>query len=295
VGQLNSFFPSLRVSGAHITKGNVGPFRYPLEHEGLLQYFEKVFGTSGQFYGESDFDRANPEPSSPEASSDNELYESNADFLRSSMSRQPVAVDEACFVEDDAKEIESIQGICRSIFVSKRRGMTLTESEMKELRNRAGAMASDAVEAQAVVKVVAKPQAAPPRPSPEGASPAKNPVPSASCAGFSGMFKSGPLEPVARPAAAPKATASAQLGRLKHADFHFDWTIYKIHAFKQLAGRELGGDAPQALSEYWQIHRLNVSQATCQDSNGTGAPCAAGRQGSFWTACASAGLKFCKF
>ncbi|CAE7228453.1 unnamed protein product [Symbiodinium sp. CCMP2592] len=254
---------TVKVSGAHITKGNLG----------LLQYFEKVVGTSGQFYGESDFDRANPEPSLLEASSHCELHESIASFLRSWMSRQSVAVDEACSVEADAQEIESIQGICRSMFVSKRRGMTLTEIEMKELRHRAGAFASDAVETQAVVKVVAKPQAAPPSHSREGASPAKNPVSSVSRAGFSGMFKSGPLEQAARPAAAP----SAQRGRLKHADFDFDWTISKIHAFKQLAGRELGVDAPQALSEHWHIHRLNASQATCQDSNGTGAPCAAGR------------------
>ena len=52
-----------------ITKVNVGAFRYLLEHE-RLQYLEQVFGMLGQFYGECDFDGANPEPSSLEGSSD---------------------------------------------------------------------------------------------------------------------------------------------------------------------------------------------------------------------------------
>ncbi|CAE7338034.1 unnamed protein product [Symbiodinium sp. CCMP2592] len=121
-------------------------------------------------------------------------------------------------------------------------------------------MATMPTKDKAVVAVVATPQAATPPPSPDGfsgvckagskgASPAlKGPVPSAPSARFGGVFKSGPLE--SRPAAAPKATASAQRaqraqGRLKH-------VISKIHVFKPL---ELGVDAPQALSEHGRMHR----------------------------------------
>ncbi|CAE7234359.1 unnamed protein product [Symbiodinium sp. KB8] len=156
----------------------------------------------------------------------------------------------------------------------------MTESEMKEPGpgHQASAMASDAVEARAVLQVVAKPHAAPPcfsgvcKAGGKGASPAKGPVPFAPCPGFSGVFKSGPLEPAARPAAAPKATASAQRperaqGILNYVYVEFDQTISKIHVFKQLAAWELGVDAPQAMSLHGQIHRLTAATP-----------------GSFWTA-----------
>ena len=311
MGQLGSFFASLKASGVRlsiITKGNVGACRYVLEHEGLLQHFEQVFGMLGQFYGESDFDRANSEPSSLEGSSDCELRESKANLIRSLMSRESLAVEEACLVEDDAQEIASVQGICRSVFVAERRGMT--ESEMNELRSLAGATAADGAKAKAVAKVVAKPQAAPPPPPPDGfsgvckaggksASLAKGPVPPAPPAGFSGVFKSAPLEAAAKPAAAPTATAAAQgteraQGGMKHVYFDFDQTISKIHVFKQLAGWEPGVDAPHALSERGQIHRLKMLNANVQyiyqSSNGMVVPCAAGAKGSSWTACALGGL-----
>lgn len=159
-----------------------------------------------------------------------------------------------------------------------------------------------AVEAKAVVKVVARPQAAPSPPSSDGfsgvrkaggkgGSPAKEPVPSALRAGFSGVFKSGRLEPAARPAAALKATASAQCperaqGRLS--------SVHLIPVFEQLAGWELGVDAPHALSEHGQ-KMPNASQVTYQDSNDTVALCATGRMRSFWTACALGGQMLCKF
>ena len=303
MGQLGSFFSSLKASGVRlsiITKGNVGACRYLLEHEGLLQHFEQVFGMLGQFYGESDFDRANPEPSPLEGSSDCELRESKANLIRSLMSRESLAAEEACLVEDDAQEIASVRGICRSVFVAERRGMT--ESEMNEL-------AADGAKANAVAKMVAKPQVAPPPPPDgfsgickaggKGASLAKGPVPPAPPVGFSGVLKSAPPEAAAKPAAAPTATPAAEStqtaqGGLKHVYFDFDQTISTIHVFKQLAGWEPGVDAPHALSERGQIHRLKMLNAdlqyTYQSSKGMVVPCGAGSQGSSWTACALGGL-----
>ena len=314
MGQLGSFFSSLKASGVRlsiITKGNVGACRYLLEHEGLLQHFEQVFGMLGQFYGESDFDRANPEPSPLEGSSDCELRESKANLIRSLMSRESLAAEEACLVEDDAQEIASVRGICRSVFVADRRGMT--ESEMNELRSLAGAMVTDGAKAKAVAKMVAKPQVAPPPPPDgfsgickaggKGASLAKGPVPPPPPAGFSGAVKSAPLEAAAKPAAAPTATSAAQgtqtaQGGLKHVYFDFDQTISTIHVFKQLAGWEPGVDAPHALSERGQIHRLKMLNADLQynyqSSKGMVVPCGAGAKGSSWTACALGGLMFCK-
>ena len=76
--------------------------------------------------------------------------------------------------------------------------------------------------------------------------------------------------------------------------FDFDQTISKIHVFKQLAGWEPGVDAPHALSERGQIHRLKMLNADLQyiyeSSNGMVVPCAAGAKGSSWTACALGGL-----
>ena len=41
----------------------MGARRYPLEQEGLLQFFKQVFGVVGPFYGESDFYLAHPDRS----------------------------------------------------------------------------------------------------------------------------------------------------------------------------------------------------------------------------------------
>ena len=303
MGQLGSFLASLKASGVRlsiITKGYVGACRYLLEQEGLLQHFEQVFGMLGQFYGESDFDRTNLEPSSLEGSSDYELRESKASLIRSLMSRESLAVEEACLVEDDAQEIASVQGICRSVFVAERRGMT--ESEMNQLRSLAGATAA---------KVGAKPQAVAATPPPDGfsggcegggksASLAKGPVQPAPPAGLSSMFKSVPLAAAAKPATAltAKAKAVAQgteraQGRLMHVYFDFDQTLSKIHVLKQLAGLEPGVDAPHARSERGQIHRLKMLNAKVQyiyqSSNDMVVPCAAGAKGSSWTACALGG------
>ena len=237
----------------------------------------------GQFYGESDFDRANPEPSSLEGSSDYELRESKASLIRSLMSRESLAVEEACLVEDDAQECASVQGICRSVFVAERRGMT--ESEMNELRSLAGTPPPDGC--SGVCKAGGK-----------SASLAKGPVQPAPPAGFSGVFKSVPLEAAAKPATALTAKAVAQgseraQGGLMHVYFDFDQTLSKIHVFKQLAGLEPGVDAPHALSERGQIHRLKMLNAKVQyiyqSSYGMVVPCAAGAEGSSWTACALGG------
>ena len=313
VRQLSGFFSGLRESGVRlsiITKGNVGACRYLLEQEGLLQFFEQVFGMLGQFYGESDFDRANPEPSALEGSSDSELRDSKANLIRNLMSGESLAIDEACLVEDDPQEIASVQGICRSVFVAERRGMT--EGEMEELRRLAGVKVPQQASETAAAKVsaskasVAKPQTAPPPPPPEGfggickaggkSVPPKGPVPPAPPVGFTGVHRAGSKEPSAKVAAAPKSLAAgvqgeSTQGRVKHIYFDFDQTISKIHVFKQLAGWEPGISPPHALSERGQIHRLkmlNTEQYTCQ---GTGhvVPCAAGAPGASWTACALGG------
>ena len=317
--QLGDFFSSLVKSGTRlsiITKGNVGACRYLLEQEGLLQFFEQVFGMLGQFYGESDFDRANQEPSPLEGSSDCELRESKANLIRSLMSRESLSAEEACLVEDDPQEISSVQGVCRSVFVAGRRGMT--ETEMEELGRLSGAKVPGQSHAAKIpaaktaapkaVAPEAKLQTAPPPPPPDGFSgickaggknvpPAKGPAPPAPPpGGFTGVCKSGPGAPSPKPAAKPKSAAVQQeqsgQGSLKHVYFDFDQTISKIHVFKQLAGWEPGVEAPHALSERGQIHRLkmlNEQQYTYQSGTGQVVLSAAGVPGASWTSCALGG------
>ena len=140
VEELRSFFSGLKASGAKvsiITKGNVGACRYLMEHEGLLHFFENVFGMVGQFYGESEYDKANQEPSPLEGTAENELRDSKADLIRSLMAKEGLAESEGVLVEDDPAEIASVAEVCRSVFVSDRKGMTARE--LDELRKLVGA------------------------------------------------------------------------------------------------------------------------------------------------------------
>ena len=257
MGQLGSFFASLKASGVRlsiITKGNVGACRYLLEHEGLLQHFEQVFGMLGQFYGESDFDRANSEPSSLEGSSDCELRESKANLIHSLMSRESLAVEGACLVEDDAQEIASVQGICRSVFVAERRGMT--ESEMNELRRLAGLLPAELMaktgtwreNAAAESPVTLPPKAVAARASAsEAIKPKATPAPA----------PDKPAKPISAIAMRDPSLAGTS-AKVQHIYFDFDQTISRIHVFKQLAGWEPGVRPPHALSERGQIHRLKM-------------------------------------
>ena len=246
MGQLGSFFSSLKASGVRlsiITKGNVGACRYLLEHEGLLQHFEQVFGMLGQFYGESDFDRANPEPSPLEGSSDCELRESKANLIRSLMSRESLAVEEACLVEDDAQEISSVQGICRSVFVTERRGMT--ESEMKVLTRLAGLPDAELMAKTGTSRA-------------ENAA-AESPVTLPPKAVTARAPQAPPAPVLDKPATAPMIDPSLPgTSKVQHIYFDFDQTISRIHVFKQLAGWEPGVRPPHALSERGQIHRLKM-------------------------------------
>ncbi len=93
-----------------ITKGNVGPCRFLLQEEGLLGFFEKVFGMLGQFYGESDFDQANKQQSELEGTSDCQLPDAKAKLIQ-----EGLGTGEAVLVEDDPAEIASVKGICQSV------------------------------------------------------------------------------------------------------------------------------------------------------------------------------------
>ena len=139
VEELRVFFSDLKAAGAKltiITKGNVGACRFLLQEEGLLGFFEKVFGMLGQFYGESEFDQENKQPSELEGTPDCQLPDMKVNLIQALMSQGGLSTNEAALVEDDAAEIASVKGVCRSVFVSERKGMTA--GEMQELRSMVG-------------------------------------------------------------------------------------------------------------------------------------------------------------
>ena len=319
VGELRAFLSDLKSAGAKlsiITKGNVGACRFLLQEENLLQFFEKVFGMVGVFYGESDFDCAHPEPSELEGTSDCELRESKANLIRALMSREGLLMHQAALVEDDPAEIASVSGICESVFVSERKGMTAVELE--QLRSMTGAQKTElpskakstavpdaAREVSTPPKAQTKTGPAVPPPPPAGfsgvchAAGGKQPAPPP--AGFDGVFKAAAVAkttavtaPEHSPARGSEMPADGGVETaVKHVYFDFDQTISKVHVFKQLAGWEPGVLAPHALSERGQIHRLKLLNDAGRyqyHANGQIAACPPGAKGATsWTAAALGG------
>eukprot|EP00930_Biecheleria_cincta_P005711 TRINITY_DN106645_c0_g1_i1.p1 TRINITY_DN106645_c0_g1~~TRINITY_DN106645_c0_g1_i1.p1 ORF type:complete len:1091 (-),score=174.04 TRINITY_DN106645_c0_g1_i1:321-3593(-) len=130
VQELRTFFSTLQASGVKmtiITKGNVGACQYLLEHDQLLQFFGNVFGMIGATYGESEFDKAHQEPSRYEGRAENELRDSKANLILNLMALEGLDGCEAVLVEDDSAEISSVAQVCRSVYVSERKGMNTWE------------------------------------------------------------------------------------------------------------------------------------------------------------------------
>ena len=139
VEDLRVFFSDLKAAGAKltiITKGNVGACRFLLQEEGLLGFFEKVFGMLGQFYGESEFDQENKQPSELEGTPDCQLPDMKVNLIQALMSQAGLSTNEAALVEDDAAEIASVKGVCRSIFVSERKGHDCRRNAGVEMNGR---------------------------------------------------------------------------------------------------------------------------------------------------------------
>ena len=119
--KLRSFFQELkdaRLQLCIVTKGYVGVCQHILEAEGLLAFFQQVFGSVGKARGESIFDRSQLEPSQWEGTSESELNESKVSLIHRLMSEASFTADEICLVDGSAEEIASVQGVCRGILVN---------------------------------------------------------------------------------------------------------------------------------------------------------------------------------
>ena len=247
------------------------------------------------------------DPSPLEGGAERKLRESKANLIRSLMGKESLSADEACLVEDDPAEIQSVQGICRSVFVAERRG--IMQGEMEVLLQMAGAKAlvpppegsakkapqpsapGKAPEGSTVPAApnvaVAKPDSPPPPGKAVGAvgAVAAPPPPAPSKAGVSAGVSAGDSAGEASPAspappkapkveAVPPATPETpkEARSVKHIYFDFDQTLSRIHVFKQLAGWEPGVSPPHASSERGQIHRLQMlsdaGQVYAYDSGG---------------------------
>ena len=309
VGELRAFFSDLKSAGAKlsiITKGNVGACRFLLQEENLLQFFEKVFGMVGVFYGESDFDCAHPEPSELEGTSDCELRESKANLIRALMSREGLLMHQAALVEDDPAELDGVQQLgMTAVELEQLRSMTGARKTELPSKAKSTAVPDAAREVSTPPKAQTKTGPAVPPPPPAGfsgvcrAAGGKQPAPPP--AGFDGVFKAAA---VAKTTAVTASEHSPARGSempadggvetaVKHVYFDFDQTISKVHVFKQLAGWEPGVLAPHALSERGQIHRLKLLNDAGRyqyHANGQIAACPPGAKGATsWTAAALGG------
>merc|ERR1711972_1253679 len=64
------------------------------------------------------------------------LLQTKANLVQMLMTREKLKKTEAALVEDDIAELMSVKGICRQVFVERRRGMTM--GEMDRIRKYAG-------------------------------------------------------------------------------------------------------------------------------------------------------------
>lgn len=140
VKALRSLFNDLQAKGALmtiITKGCVGAVRRILFEEGLLDFFAEVYGNIGSIpYGATDYDKTQVAESTFEGSADSAGWQTKASLVQILMARGKLKKPEAVLVEDDIAEIASVRGICRQVYVEKRRGMTA--AEMDRIRKFAG-------------------------------------------------------------------------------------------------------------------------------------------------------------
>jgi len=149
VDKLQACFEELRSRGVELlvcTKGLVGPCRRCLTNTGLIDYFEMVYGLTGEDYGFGPHDerlRGSGPPDSEESkllgTSASAGWNTKAELimrLRKSggiLDKLPkdLQQEEAMLVEDDIREIQSARGISRTLFVTDASGMT--EPDLGEL------------------------------------------------------------------------------------------------------------------------------------------------------------------
>eukprot|EP00930_Biecheleria_cincta_P079684 TRINITY_DN675_c1_g2_i2.p1 TRINITY_DN675_c1_g2~~TRINITY_DN675_c1_g2_i2.p1 ORF type:complete len:1350 (-),score=330.26 TRINITY_DN675_c1_g2_i2:317-4366(-) len=167
IQDLGDLFSALTAAGIKLTiihEGNVGPCKYMLDNEGLLGFFEQVYGMVGESHGESEFDQAHQETSTYEGTAQNALRESKADLIRRQMASEGLTHNAVLLVDDDPDEINSVTSLCRSLLVSDRKG--LTGQQLDEIGRIAGigvhaetekeAAEQAVVDAKAVEKTVEK-------------------------------------------------------------------------------------------------------------------------------------------
>lgn len=119
------------------TKGLVGPVRKILSNLGLLQFFSKVYGITGNTYGTTDFDLhvgGNPASLGPDASllgtPDLSSWNTKRDVVALCLQERRLQANDAIFIDDDPNEISLVQPVCPTIQVMQRTGMTQREFEM---------------------------------------------------------------------------------------------------------------------------------------------------------------------
>merc|ERR1712137_1095969 len=95
--------------------------------EGLLEYFDAVYGNIGKAYGENEYDKVDREASNLEGDAGCNLAIAKALHIAALLKKYGIKGSQAVLVEDDPAEIKSVRHICRSVYVKQRQGMTEAE------------------------------------------------------------------------------------------------------------------------------------------------------------------------
>jgi len=149
IEQLRKCIRELKDSGSEVivcTKGLVGVARKCLSDLELLVYFDEVYGNIGDSYGMQQYDRQTEADDLGEATKflgcpEQADFGSKDSLIAQLIQQKKLYKNQCVLVEDDEKEIQRADGVCRTLFVREAQGMT--DQHMATLLGMAGEQSSD--------------------------------------------------------------------------------------------------------------------------------------------------------
>ncbi|CAJ1403257.1 unnamed protein product [Effrenium voratum] len=139
VGRLAAMLEQLRDAGVECmicSRGLVGPLQKLLDQLGLLQFFSEVYANIGDTYGQTGYDREVQRAALGEdirflGTQQQSQWSSKRQVVEIAIRKRGLSREEVLFVDDQAHEIKSMQGACRSLQVYPPRG--IGEGQMSEI------------------------------------------------------------------------------------------------------------------------------------------------------------------
>mmetsp|Transcript_24712 Transcript_24712/g.57059 ORF Transcript_24712/g.57059 Transcript_24712/m.57059 type:complete len:386 (+) Transcript_24712:110-1267(+) len=133
------------------TRGYVGPVRKLLHQSGLSSFFNFVYGELGSAYGKDEFDQKAPKLFDEDdakfiGESKHQLPGGKQPLIQQYMAARGIGGHEVLFLDDDANEINHVQGTCQTLQVS---AQGIGAKEIHILRSLAGITPAEAAVAAA--------------------------------------------------------------------------------------------------------------------------------------------------